>query len=53
MRKKSKRTKGIEQAHPFDGMSRVNPRAAGSSAGNGGNGPCHRESGLPDVEVSG
>lgn len=29
MRQKSKRTKGIEQAHPFDRMSKVNPNAAG------------------------
>ena len=33
MRKKSKRTKGIEQAHPFDGMSRVNPHTAGADIG--------------------
>jgi transposase len=33
MRKKSKRTKGIEQAHPFDGMSKVNPNAAGVDVG--------------------
>jgi hypothetical protein len=33
MRKKSKRTKGIEQAHPFDGMSKVNPNAAGVDIG--------------------
>jgi transposase len=33
MRKKSKRTKGIEKAHPFDGMSRVNPYAAGVDIG--------------------
>ena len=29
MRRKGKRTKGIEQAHPFAGMSKVNPNAAG------------------------
>jgi transposase len=33
MKKKSKRTKGIESAHPFDGMSRVNPNAAGVDIG--------------------
>jgi len=33
MRQKSKRTKGIEQAHPFDGMSKVNPNAAGVDIG--------------------
>jgi len=33
MRKKGKRTKGIEQAHPFDGMSKVNPNAAGVDVG--------------------
>jgi hypothetical protein len=33
MRQKSKRTKGIEQAHPFDGMSKVNPHAAGVDIG--------------------
>jgi len=33
MKKKSKRTKGIEQAHPFDGMSKVNPNAAGVDIG--------------------
>jgi transposase len=33
MRRKGKRTKGIEQAHPFDGMSRVNPQAAGVDIG--------------------
>ena len=33
MRSKSKRTKGIEQAHPFDGMSKVNPNAAGVDIG--------------------
>ena len=35
MRPKSKRTKGIEQAHPFDGMSKVNPNAAGVDVGAG------------------
>lgn len=33
MRRKGKRTKGIEQAHPFDGMSRVNANAAGVDIG--------------------
>lgn len=33
MRQKSKRTKGIEEAHPFSGMSRVNPNAAGVDIG--------------------
>lgn len=33
MRKKGKRTKGIEQAHPFAGMSKVNPNAAGVDIG--------------------
>jgi transposase len=33
MRRKSKRTKGIEEAHPFSGMSRVNPNAAGVDIG--------------------
>ena len=33
MRQKSKRTKGIEQAHPFDGMSKVNPHASGVDIG--------------------
>lgn len=33
MRKKSKRTPGIEEAHPFAGMSRVNPNAAGVDIG--------------------
>lgn len=33
MRNKGKRTKGIEQAHPFDGMSRVNAHAAGVDIG--------------------
>src|SRR5512137_21385 len=33
MRRKGKRTKGIEQAHPFDGMSRVNLHAAGVDIG--------------------
>ena len=30
---KSRRTKGIEQAHPFDGLSKVNPHAAGVDIG--------------------
>ena len=29
MSRKGKRTKGMEKAHPFHGMSRVNPNAAG------------------------
>lgn len=33
MRKKSKRTKGIEEARPFEGVSRVNERAAGVDIG--------------------
>jgi len=33
MRQKSKRTLGIEEAHPFSGMSRVNPNAAGVDIG--------------------
>lgn len=33
MRKKSKRTKGIEEAHPFSGMSRIHPYAAGVDIG--------------------
>lgn len=33
MRSKSKRTKGIEQAHPFDGLSKVHPNAAGVDIG--------------------
>jgi len=33
MRKRSKRTKGIEEAHPFAGMSRVNANAAGVDIG--------------------
>lgn len=33
MRQKSKRTKGIEQTHPFDGLSKVNPHAAGVDIG--------------------
>src|SRR5512133_1218196 len=33
MRQKSKRTKGIEQAHPFEGMSRIHPHAAGVDIG--------------------
>lgn len=33
MRRKSKRTPGIEEAHPFSGMSRVNPNAGGVDIG--------------------
>ena len=33
MRQRSKRTKGIEEAHPFAGMSQVNPNAAGVDIG--------------------
>ena len=33
MRQKSKRTKGIEQEHPFDGMSKINLHAAGVDIG--------------------
>jgi len=33
MRRKGKRTKGIEEAHPFAGMSRVNEDAAGIDIG--------------------
>ena len=33
MRKKSKRTRGIEEAHPFSGMSRIHPNAAGVDIG--------------------
>jgi transposase len=33
MRQKSKRTSGIEEAHPFSGMSKVNPNAAGVDIG--------------------
>ena len=33
MRSKGKRTKGIEQAHPFAGMSKVNANAAGVDIG--------------------
>lgn len=33
MRKKRKRTKGIEEAHPFSGMSRIHPNAAGVDIG--------------------
>ena len=33
MRKRSKRTKGIEEARPFAGMSRVNEDAAGIDIG--------------------
>lgn len=33
MRKKNKRTKGIEEARPFDGLSKVNMKAAGVDIG--------------------
>ena len=33
MRRKGKRTKGIEQAQPFDGLRKVNPHAAGVDIG--------------------
>jgi hypothetical protein len=33
MRQKGKRTKGIEQAQPFEEMSTVNPHAAGVEIG--------------------
>lgn len=33
MRTRGKRTKGIEEAHPFAGMSKVNPNAAGVDIG--------------------
>jgi hypothetical protein len=33
MRKKSKRTKGMEEARPFEGMSKVNQNAAGVDIG--------------------
>ena len=33
MRKKNKRTKGIEEAHPFSGMSHIHPHAAGVDIG--------------------
>lgn len=33
MRKKTKRTPGIEEAHPFSGMSRIHPHAAGVDIG--------------------
>ena len=33
MRRKSKRMKGIEEAHPFSGMSRIHPRAGGVDIG--------------------
>jgi len=33
MRQKRKRTPGMEEAHPFSGMSRVNPNAAGVDIG--------------------
>ena len=33
MRRKSKRMKGIEEAHPFSGMSRIHPHAGGVDIG--------------------
>jgi transposase len=33
MKKKSKRTQGMEEAHPFDGLSKVNKNAAGVDIG--------------------
>ena len=33
MRTRGKRTKGIEEAHPFAGMSQVHPNAAGVDIG--------------------
>ena len=33
MRKKTKRTSGVEEAHPFSGMSRIHPHAAGVDIG--------------------
>ncbi len=33
MKKRSKRTKGLEEAHPFEGMSKVNKNAAGVDIG--------------------
>ena len=33
MRRKSKRTPGMEEAHPFSAMSRVNTNAAGVDIG--------------------
>jgi hypothetical protein len=33
MGRKGKRTKGIEEEHPFAGMSQVNPNAAGVDIG--------------------
>jgi len=33
MGRKGKRTKGMEEAHPFTGMSQVNPNAAGVDIG--------------------
>lgn len=33
MRKKNKRTPGVEEAHPFSGMSRIHPNAAGVDIG--------------------
>lgn len=33
MKRKGKRTRGVEEAHPFEGMSQVNPKAAGVDIG--------------------
>ena len=33
MGRKGKRTVGLEEAHPFTGMSEVNPNAAGADIG--------------------
>lgn len=33
MKRKGKRTRGVEEAHPFEGMSKVNPNAAGVDIG--------------------
>ena len=33
MRQRGRRTKGMEEAHPFAGMSQVNPHAAGIDIG--------------------
>ena len=33
MSRKSKRTSGVEEAHPFSGMSRIHPYAAGVDIG--------------------
>jgi transposase len=33
MRKRGRRTKGVEEAHPFEAMSRINPNAAGVDIG--------------------